>query len=180
MSENRLQVLYDQETIATNVRDLGRRLEADHAGSTPVLISIVGGSIVFLADLLRAIEQPVRYEAVQVRYTASAGESEVVDIDFPISLDVTGQSLIVLKDVVATGVIENYLMSQLLSLGAQQVRFVALIDLPEERRSDFHADYRVFTPRRPGVFVGYGLKSSGIFGNLPYLARLTPGDTAND
>jgi hypoxanthine phosphoribosyltransferase len=173
MSDARLQVLYDPETIAANVRDLGRRLEADHSGSTPVLISIVGGSVVFLADLLRAIEQPVRYEAVQVQYTAGSGADATVDIDFPISLDVTGQSLVVLKDVVSTGVIENYLMNQLVSLGARQVRFVALIDLPEERKSDFHVDYRVFTPRRPGIFVGYGLKSSGMFGNLPYLARLT-------
>ncbi|MFQ5527765.1 MAG: phosphoribosyltransferase [Thermoanaerobaculia bacterium] len=173
MSEGRLQILYDEATIASNVRDLGRRLEADHAGSTPVLISIVGGSVVFLADLLRAIEQPVRYEAVQVQYTASAGEDEVMQIHFPISLNVTGQSLVVLKDVVATGVIENYLTTQLTGLGARQVRFVALIDLPEERKSDFHVDYRVFTPRRPGVFVGYGLKRDGMFGNLPYLARLT-------
>lgn len=172
MSDGRLQVLYDQETIAANVRDLGRRLEADHSGSTPILISIVGGSVVFLADLLRAIEQPVRYEAVLVQYTTGAND-EAVDIDFPISLDVTGQSLVVLKDVVSTGVIENYLMNQLMSLGARQVRFVALIDLPEERKSDFHVDYRVFTPRRPGIFVGYGLKSSGMFGNLPHLARLT-------
>lgn len=173
MNDERLQILYDQETIAANVRDLGRRLEADHSGSTPILISIVGGSVVFLADLLRSIEQPVRYEAVQVRYTATDEKDAVVDIDFPISLNVSGQSLVVLKDVVSTGVIENYLMTQLGSLGARQVRFVALIDLPEERKSDFHLDYRVFTPRRPGVFVGYGLKSHGMFGNLPYLARLT-------
>lgn len=173
MSEGRLQVLYDESTIATNVTDLGRRLEADHEGSTPVLISIVGGSVVFLADLLRAIEQPVRYEAVQVQYSASSGTDEIMQIHFPISLNVTGQSLVVLKDVVATGVIENYLATQLIGLGARQVRFVALIDLPEERKSDFQVDYRVFTPRRPGVFVGYGLKRDGMFGNLPYLARLT-------
>lgn len=173
MNERRLQVLYDEDTIATNVRDLGRRLEADHAGSTPVLISIVGGSVVFLADLLRAIEQPVRYEAVQVQYSPSAATEGAIEIQFPIGLDVSGESLVVLKDVVATGVIENYLMSQLLDHGARQVRFVALIDLPEERRSDFHVDYRVFTPRRPGVFVGYGLKRDGMFGNLPHLARLT-------
>lgn len=173
MSDGRLQVLFDQETIAANVRDLGTRIEADHHGSTPILISIVGGSVVFLADLLRAIEQPVRYEAVQVQYTTSSGRDTIIDIDFPISLDVKGQSLVVLKDVISTGVIENYLNNQLLGLGARQVRFVALIDLPEERKADFHADYRVFTPRRPGVFVGYGLKSSGMFGNLPYLARLT-------
>jgi hypoxanthine phosphoribosyltransferase len=172
MSEGRLQILYDEETIAANVRDLGRRLEADHADSTPILISIVGGSVVFLADLLRTIKKPVRYEAVQVQYSTSTDEDAVVDIDFPISLNVTGQALVVLKDVVATGVIENYLMSQLTGLGARQVRFVALIDLPEERKSDFHVDYRVFTPRRPGVFVGYGLKSNGMFGNLPHLARL--------
>ena len=176
MSEGKLEVLYDEQTISANVRDLGRRLEADHAGSTPVLISIVGGSVVFLADLLRAIEQPVRYEAVQVQYSASSGTDNVMEIHFPISLNVVGQSLVVLKDVVATGVIENYLLSQLTSLGAQQVRFVALIDLPEERKSDFHVDYRVFTPRRPGVFVGYGLKRDGMYGNLPHLARLTLGD----
>jgi len=175
MSKGKLQVLYDEETISTNVRDLGRKLEADHAGSTPVLISIVGGSVVFLADLLRAIDQPVRYEMVQVQYTASSGTDNVMEIHFPISLNVSGQSLVVLKDVAATGVIENYLLSQLTSLGARQVRFVALIDLPEERKSDFHVDYRVFTPRRPGVFVGYGLKSQGMYGNLPYLARLTLG-----
>lgn len=173
MSNGRLQVLYDEATIATNVRDLGRRLEADYEGSTPVLISILGGSVVFLADLLRAIEQPVRYEAVQVQYSASSADDDIREIHFPISLNVTGQSLVVLKDVVATGVIDNYLLSQLTSLGARQVRFVALIDLPEERKSDFHVDYRVFTPRRPGVFVGYGLKRDGMFGNLPYLARLT-------
>ena len=173
MSDVRLQVLYDEATIATNVRDLGRRLEADHAGSTPVLISIVGGSVVFLADLLRAMEQPVRYEMVQVQYSASSSADDVMQIHFPISLNVAGQSLVVLKDVVATAVIENYLLSQLTDLGARQVRFVALIDLPEERRSDFHVDYRVFTPRRPGIFVGYGLKRDGMFGNLPYLARLT-------
>lgn len=176
MTEGNLQVLYDEETISSNVADLGRRLEADHAGSTPVLISIVGGSVVFLADLLRAIEQPVRYEAVQVQYSASSGNDNVMEIHFPISLNVVGQSLVVLKDVVATGVIENYLMSQLMSLGARQVRFVALIDLPEERKADFHVDYRVFTPRRPGVFVGYGLKREGMYGNLPYLARLTLGE----
>lgn len=173
MNEGRLQTLYDAETIATNVHDLGRRLESDHVGSTPILISIVGGSVVFLADLLRAIDQPVRYETIQVRYTASEDEDAAVDIDFPLSLNVSGQALVVLKDVASTGVIENYLMNQLVGMGARQVRFVALIDLPEERKSDFHVDYRVFTPRRPGIFVGYGLKHDGMFGNLPHLARLT-------
>jgi hypoxanthine phosphoribosyltransferase len=172
MKQPQIQILYDAATIQKKVAALGQKLQADHADSDPLLISIVGGSVVFLADLLRAIQNPIRYETVQVHYSVSGREDGVLEIHFPISLNVKDQELVVIKDVIASGVIETYLTSQFLQLGAKQVRFVALIDLPEERKSDFTADYGLFTPKKTGKFIGYGLKVNGRYGSLPYLGRI--------
>jgi hypoxanthine-guanine phosphoribosyltransferase len=80
--------------------------------------------------------------------------------------------LIILKDVVATGITEAYLISQFRELGAKEIRFVALVDLPEQRKLDIPVDYQLLTPKKPGTFVGYGLKLDGLYGNLPYLGRV--------
>ena len=172
MTEPQIQILYDAATIEKNVAALGQRLQADFSGQDPIMVSILGGSVVFLADLLRAIQRPIRYETVTVEYSPATGNDSLLEIDFPISLSVKDQPLIVLKDVIATGVTEAYLISQFQELGASDIRFVALLDLPEQRRSEFAVDYQLFTPKRPGTFVGYGLKIEGRYGNLPYLGRL--------
>ncbi len=175
MTEPEIKLLYDADTIHGKVMELGQRLEADHARADPLLISIVGGSVVFLADLVRAISEPVRFEFVQVQYSASDRHGDVMEIHYPISLDLADQSLVIVKDVVTTGVIETYLNSQFLDRGARQVRFAALIDVPEERRTEFAVDYRLFMPKKTGIFVGYGLKTRGRYGNLPYIGRLSEG-----
>ena len=172
MTDPQVQILYDAVTIEKKVAALGQRLQTDYAGRDPVLVSILGGSVVFLADLLRAVQMPIRYETVQVQYSSSDTEDSVLEIQFPIPLTVQDQSLNVLKDVIATGVTETYLASQFQELGARDVRFVALIDLPEQRKSDIGVDYQLFTPKKSGVFVGYGLKLDGRYGSLPYLGRL--------
>jgi hypoxanthine phosphoribosyltransferase len=172
MTDPQIQILYDAATIEKQVGALGQRLQTDYAGQDPLLVSILGGSVVFLADLLRAIQMPIRYETIKVQYSSSDGDDSLLEIDFPISLTVRDQSLIVLKDVVATGVTESYLTSQFQELGARDIRFVALIDLPEHRNSDISVDYQLFTPKKSGTFVGYGLKIDARYGNLPYLGRL--------
>ena len=177
MTEPQIQILYDADAIEKQITALGQKLQGDHGGRDVVLLSIVGGSVVFLADLLRAIHEPIRYETMQVQYTQADRENDPLQIQFPISLDVRDQTLIVLKDVVATGVTETYLRNQLLESGAAAVHFVALIDLPEERRVDFSVDYRLFTPKRAGTFVGFGLKVAARYGNLPYLGRLLETDS---
>ena len=176
MTQPEIQLLYDAQTIQAKVGALGRRLEADFGDSDPLLISVVGGSVVFLADLVRAIQKPIRYEFIQVHYSTGdlGGDmGDVMEIHYPISMDVADQTLIVLKDVVTTGVIETYLGNQFLQRHAGRIVFAALIDLPEERRTEFKIDYGVFTPKKPGVFVGYGLKTGGRYGNLPYIGRLS-------
>lgn len=167
-----IETLFDSETIQKKVADLGRKIETDLGEADPWVISIVGGSVLFLADLIRSLSQPVRFDFVQVQYSVSAHDGDLLEIHYPISLDVTNQNLVILKDVVISGVIETYLASQFRDRGAKKVVFAALIDVPDERTTDFQPDYSLFRSERKGHFVGYGLKHKGRFGNLPYLGRL--------
>lgn len=167
-----IETLFDSETIQKKVADLGREIETDLGEADPWVISIVGGSVLFLADLIRSLSQPVRFDFVQVQYSVSAHDGDLLEIHYPISLDVTNQNLVILKDVVISGVIETYLASQFRDRGAKKVVFAALIDVPDERTTDFQPDYSLFRSERQGHFVGYGLKHKGRFGNLPYLGRL--------
>src|SRR4029079_17614574 len=100
-----------------SVAALGRRIASELGDEDPLLIALLGGSVIFLADLVRAIERPVRYEFIDVAYRAdpatSEEEAEVLRIEYPIPIDIAGQSVLVLKDVVASAVTEPYLEQQL-------------------------------------------------------------------
>jgi hypoxanthine phosphoribosyltransferase len=144
------------------------------ADDDPLLVALLGGSVIFLADLVRAIERPVRFEFIQVGQVGSGEVADpgVTEIRYPLPLDVAGQSVIVLKDVVTSGVTEPYLEQQLRDHGAREVRFAALIDIPDERKTAFEVSYAAFRTGRQGVLVGYGLKQDARYGNLPYVGRL--------
>jgi hypoxanthine phosphoribosyltransferase len=161
--------LFDETRIEEQVTSLGRKLGTDLGGADPWIISIVGGSVLFLADLIRAIEQPVRFDFIQVQYSVSSSEGDLLEIHYPISLNVENENLVIIKDVVVSGVIETYLASQFRQRGARRVQFAALIDIPDQRKTDFQPDYSLFTTERHGTFVGYGLKHQGRFGNLPFI-----------
>ena len=167
-----IQSLYDEETIQQKVTELGQRIGQDLGDADPWVISIVGGSVLFLADLIRSMSQPVRFDFVQVQYSVSAHDGDLLEIHYPISLDVTNQNVVVIKDVVVSGVIENYLASQFRNLGAKNVVFAALIDVPDRRTTDFQPDYSLFRAEQQGIFVGYGLKHEGRFGSLPYIGQV--------
>jgi hypoxanthine phosphoribosyltransferase len=168
-----IKVLFDARAIAARVQALGQRLQREVGQEDPIVVSLLGGSVIFLADLLRSISTPLRYEFIQVEYSEHAeGEEQVTDIHYPIPIDVTGQSVLVLKDVVSSAVIETYLANQLAQRGARRVRFVALVDLPKERKTHCQVDYGVFTTERSSRLVGYGMKHQGRHGNLPYIGFL--------
>ncbi len=193
-----IEPLFGAEDVRDGISALGRRLAEELGGEDPLLVALLDGSVIFLADLVRAIERPVRFELIHVGY--SAGPSAVPDespddtardgsedeaaadgllqIHYPLPLDIAGQSVVVVKDVVSSGVTEPYLAQQLRDRGARAVRFAALIDLPDERKTEFELDYSVFQSRHArsrGVLVGYGLKQGGRFGNLPYVGLLPEG-----
>lgn len=171
-----IETLFDAGAVRDSVAALGRKIDDEIGGEDPLLIALLGGSVIFLADLVRAIGRPVRYEFIDVAYHVDPATSEETDevlrIQYPIPIEIAGQSVLVLKDVVSSGVTEPYLEQQLRDHGAAQVRFAALIDLPDERKTAFDLHYSALTSHRRGVLVGYGLKHQGRHGNLPYVGRL--------
>jgi hypoxanthine phosphoribosyltransferase len=168
--------LFDAETVRDSVAALGRQLGTELGEEDPLLIALLGGSVIFLADLVRAIDRPVRFEFIDVAYRvdAAAGEEggELLSIHYPIPIEIAGQNVLVLKDVVSSAVTEPYLEQQLRDHGATEVRFAALIDMPDARKTAFDLHYRALTTHRHGLLVGYGLKHQGRYGNLPYVGRL--------
>lgn len=163
--------LFDAPTLQREVEALGARLSESFQGTEPLLLAILDGSLVFLADLVRAISKPVRFELIHVE--SSKDESDRPNaLRYPIPIEIAGQEVVIVKDIVTSGVIEPYLVQQLRARGASSVRLVALLDVPEERKTDFTPDDRAFRVSRRGTFVGYGLKRGGGFGNLPYLGWL--------
>ena len=175
-AEPAIEILFAAEEVQTAVSALGHRVGAELAGEDPLLVALLGGSVIFLADLVRAIPHPIRYEFIDVAYSrppaGAPDEAAPLNIEYPIPIEIAGQSVLVLKDVVSSGVTEPYLEQQLRDHGASRVRFAALIDLPGERKTEFHLDYAALTSERQGLLVGYGLKHQGKHGNLPYVGRL--------
>ncbi|MFY9823230.1 MAG: phosphoribosyltransferase family protein [Thermoanaerobaculia bacterium] len=183
-----IEILFEEAEVRDSVTALGRRIAGELGAEDPLLIALLGGSVIFLADLVRAIEQPVRYGLIDVAYRADRAEpanpagtaegeetAEVMRIEYPIPIEIGGQSVLVLKDVVSSGVTEPYLEQQLRDHGAREVRFAALIDMPDERKTAFNLHYSALTTHRKGLLVGYGLKHEGRYGNLPYVGRLGDG-----
>lgn len=171
--EPHIETVYQPDEIEREVLDLGRRLTVDLADEDPLFLGLLGGSIIFLADLLRAYDPPVRYEFVQVGYRhPEVAAAELIEIQYPIPIDLVERSVLVVKDVISTGVTETYLAEQLHQKGTRSVRFATLIDLPDQRKYDLDVVYPAFTLETAGRLVGYGLKHRGRYGNLPFIGRL--------
>lgn len=169
-----IEFLYHAAIVRSKVNDLGVRISEEMGTEDLLLVSLLSGSVVFVADLVRAIPEPVRYEFIQVESTAQeGGGGEILRIEYPIPFELRDMNVVLVRDVTSSGVIETYLTQQLREMGVRQLRVATLIDLAERRTTDFKADYHVFTPRGVGTLVGYGLKQGGMFGNLPYIGYLT-------
>lgn len=168
------QMLYDGDAIHHKVVEMAAAVEAQTKGHDPLFVCLYNGSVMFLADFFRAIRTPVRYEFIQVVFTTDQADAVTQQIQYPLNMDLREKDIVVLRDIVASGVIETYLQTQFMMQGARSVRFVALIDIPAERKTDFVPDHTALTMGRDGVLVGFGLKHRGEYGNLPYLGQIDP------
>lgn len=168
----KLRKAYSAKQIAKRVEALAAEIRKD-AGDTQVFfLGVLKGTTCFVADLLRATPGEVGYGFIDVvRDAADALTHDAIEIDFLNYIDIGGKNVYLIKDVVATGVIENYLLTQLRQKGPAALKLVALIDRPSLRTVDLDADFRAFKVDE-GNFVGYGLELEGLHANLPYLARV--------
>ena len=165
---------FTAEAIAQRVQQLALEIRAD-AGDTEVfLLGILKGASVFTADLLRAIQGDVSYAFIDVVRDATDSETaDALEIDFLSFNDIRGRHVYLVKDVVSTGVIENYLLAQLRMHAPATLRLVALLDRPDARTVDLKADFVGFTCG-PGAYFGYGLERGGRLANTPWIGRMLP------
>jgi hypoxanthine phosphoribosyltransferase len=163
---------FSTKKIAKRVEKLAEAIRKD-AGDAPVfLLGVLKGATCFLADLLRALPGRTGYGFIDVvRDAADDLTGDAIEIDFLNYIDIGGKNVYLVKDVVSTGVIENYLLTQLRQKAPATLKLVALIDRPNLRTVDLTADFHAFIVDE-GAFVGYGLEIDGMHGNLPYLARV--------
>jgi hypoxanthine phosphoribosyltransferase len=163
--------VFTEEQIRTRIRELGADIRKDAGNHEVFLLGILKGASCFLGDLLRAIPGDVSYGFIDVIRDA-ADTTDALEIDFLSYTDINARRVYVLKDVVATGVIENYLLSQLRMHNPAMLRLVALLDRPDARTSEMKADFQAFSIGE-GVFAGYGLEHERRFGNLPWIGRVS-------
>ena len=168
------EILIDGDAIAARVAELGAQLTADYAGRDPVLVSVLKGSLMFLADLMRAMEVPLSVDLMEVSsYGAGTETSGQVRILKDLSMSIEGRDVIVVEDIIDTGLTLNYLLRYLADKGPASIRIVCLLDKPARRLAEIPIDYRGFTiPDR--FVIGYGLDYDEHYRNLPYIGVLRP------
>lgn len=167
-------ILVTREEIAEAVSKLGKRITEDYRGKNLMMIGILKGAVVFFADLVREIDVPLCMDFMVVSsYGASTKTSGVVQVVKDVSRDITGMDVLIVEDIVDSGMTLSYLKKYLSSRGAASIKIVTLLDKPERRRVDLHADYFCFTI--PDEFVvGYGLDYAEKYRNLPDIGVLHP------
>jgi hypoxanthine phosphoribosyltransferase len=167
------EVLISQEQIAQKVAELGRRISADYAEQSVTLVSVLKGSLPFMADLMRAMSIPVQIDLMEVSsYGGATTESSgLVRILKDLSSPIDGKEVLIVEDIIDTGLTLNYLLRYLRGKNPRSLRICTLLDKPARRLVEIPIDYLGFTI--PDEFVvGYGLDFGEFYRNLPFIGVL--------
>jgi hypoxanthine phosphoribosyltransferase len=171
-SNPNIETLISEEQIRDRIQELGRQITRDYAGLNPLLIGVLKGACFFLSDLMRAVDTRLSIEFMAISSygssTRTSGEVRIMkDLDVPIE----GRHILVVEDIVDTGLTLSYLLANLKSRGAATVKLAALLDKFERRQKEVTIDYLGF--KIPDEFVvGYGLDFAERYRNLPYIGVL--------
>lgn len=166
-------VLYSEEQLRERVQAMGAQITRDYQGKDKILlVSVLKGSYIFMADLSRAIDLPVTIDFMVVSsYGSGTKSSGQVEIKKDISMNLEGYDVIIVEDILDSGNTLHYLMGILKLRGASSIRICTLMDKPERRAKPITADYAGFNI--PDAFVvGYGLDYDQKYRNLPYVGIL--------
>ena len=169
------QILLTEEQIATRVAELGERITADYQGRTLTLVSVLKGSLPFMADLMRAIDLPLRIDLMEVSsYGGTTTESSgLVRILKDLSASIAGEDVLIVEDIIDTGLTLNYLIRYLRGKNPKTLRICTLLDKPARRLVEIPVDYIGF--QIPDQFViGYGLDYGEVYRNLRFVGVLKP------
>lgn len=167
-------ILIDAERLQARVRELGAEISRDYQGKSPLLVGVLRGTVVFLADLLRAIDIHVVVDLISISsYGPATRSSGVVRFTKDLDENIEGRHVILVEDIIDTGLTLRYILRSLATRRPASVAVCALLDKQARRLIDIDVQYKGFAI--PDAFVvGYGLDYKQRYRNLPYLAVLKP------
>lgn len=165
-------VILSQEELSEIVSSLGKRISEDYNGKNLMLVSILKGSILFMADLMREIDIPCTIDFMAVSsYGSGTKTSGVVKIIKDLDSSIEGKDLLIVEDILDSGRTLSYIKEILMARGPKSIKICTLFDKPERREADIFADY--IGSKVPNEFiVGYGLDYDEYYRNLPYIGAL--------
>ena len=174
MNDDIRAVLVSEQQLKDKVAQLGAQISQDYAGKDLVLVSILKGAVVFMADLMRAVTIPCSIDFMVVSsYGAGTTTTGLVKIIKDLDSDLSGKDVLIVVNILDTGVTLSNLVPMLKMRDPNSVRICAILDKPSRRRADIQADYIGF--QVPDEFVvGYGLDYDEKYRNLPYVGVLKP------
>jgi hypoxanthine phosphoribosyltransferase len=175
MAEPKIEkVLIDGEAIRSRIMELAEEISRDYEGKVPVLVSVLKGGVLFLSDLMRQLKVQHEIDFMSVSsYDGGMDSTGVVRILSDLSINIEGKDVLIVEDIVDSGLTLDYIRHLLLGRRPKTLRIVTLLDKKEKRRIDVPIDYVGFTI--PDAFViGYGLDYQQRYRNLPYIAIMKP------
>ena len=174
MRDDVLRILLTEEELRAKVQEMGQKITADYKGKNLLMATVLKGAVVFLADLMRQVDTPAEIDFMVVSsYGSGVKSTGVVKIVKDLDVPLADKDILIVEDILDSGMTLNYLKELLTSRGPRSIRIATLLDKPSRRKVDLQADYVGFTV--PDEFVvGYGLDYDEKYRNLPYIGILKP------
>ncbi len=166
-------VLISQIELEKAVQEIGAKISADYAGEEPVFVGVLKGSFIFMADLMRHVTVNCNMDFMAVSSYSGTTSTGAVKINKDLNEDIEGKHVIIVEDILDSGVTLNYLKGYLEGRNPASIKICTLMDKPARRKAPVYADYSCFEV--PDAFVvGYGLDYNERYRNLPYIGVLKP------
>ena len=166
-------ILISEEEIQKKVAEMGRKISDDFRGKDPLFVGVLKGCFIFMADLMRYVDIRCSMDFMAVSSYSGTSSTGAVKINKDLSEDIEGRHVIIVEDILDSGVTLSYLKQYLMVRKPASISIATLMDKPARRKADVYADYSCF--EIPDAFVvGYGLDYNERYRNLPYIGVLKP------
>lgn len=166
------EIMITQEQISQRAREIGEQITRDYAGKDIVLVGILRGAVLWMGDIMKNVDLDMEIDFMAVSsYGSSTKSSGVVKIIKDLDSDIEGKHIIIIEDIVDSGITLNYLKHYLENRNTKSVRICTLLDKPAGRKTDIQVDYIGFEVEDRFI-VGYGLDFDQKYRNLPYISFL--------
>ena len=166
-------ILISEEELQEKVSEMGRKISRDFKDKDPIFVGVLKGCFIFMADLMRYVDISCSMDFTAVSSYSGTSSTGAVKINKDLGEDIEGRHLIIVEDILDSGVTLSYLKQYLMVRKPASITIATLMDKPARRKADIYADYSCF--EIPDAFVvGYGLDYNERYRNLPYIGVLKP------